>query len=118
MTAYLVAGMAQARSAGVQVKNNSMARGVSWLKRDLKTDRESGDELRAYLGFALGLSGNVDTSLLNQLYTRRSGLSPYGSALLGLALEQAKDNRAARKIGGTKWLGSVVACQPGSTARF
>ena len=46
--------------------------------------------------YALAVAGQPDAAGLGQVYDQRSKLSPYGMALLGLALEQAKDARARR----------------------
>ncbi len=40
------------------------------------------------------MAGQPDAAGLSQVYDKRRNLSPYGMALLGLALEQAKDGRA------------------------
>jgi uncharacterized protein YfaS (alpha-2-macroglobulin family) len=44
--------------------------------------------------YARALEGHADLAALGQLYDQRASLSPYGLAILGLALEQAKDGRA------------------------
>lgn len=95
MTAYVVAGLVQARTAGVQVQQNTINRGVNWLKKDFTADPKLVLDLRAYLVYALAVAGQADSGRLEEIYKRRADLSPYGLALLGLALEQIKDNRAA-----------------------
>ena len=95
MTAYVVAGLVQARAAGVEVKADAMQKGAAWLKRDFAEDPKLASDLRAYMQYALVLAGQVDTAALGAVYDQRASLSSYGMAILGLALEQAKDGRAA-----------------------
>jgi len=92
MTAYVVAGLVQAQGAGVQVKQEAIDNGAVWLQKN--ADPKLAGDLRAYMAYALVLAGKADAAALSALYDRRSGLSPYGMALLGLALEQVKDARA------------------------
>jgi uncharacterized protein YfaS (alpha-2-macroglobulin family) len=95
MTAYVVAGLAQAKAAGVQVNDEPIARGAAWLKTGFANDPKLAGDLRAYIVYALTVSGQPDGPALAQVFAERSKLSPYGLALLGLALEQVKDGRAA-----------------------
>ena len=44
--------------------------------------------------YALALAGKPTPRRSGQVYDQRANLSPYGLAVLGLALEQAKDARA------------------------
>ncbi len=94
MTAYVVAGLVQARAAGTQVNEDAIAKGVQWLKKDLASDLKLAVDFRAYLIYALTVAGQTDATELTAMYARRGDLSPYGMALLGLALENAKDGRA------------------------
>jgi uncharacterized protein YfaS (alpha-2-macroglobulin family) len=93
MTAYVVAGLVQARAAGVEVKPEAIQYGAAWLHRT--QDPKLASDLRAYMQYALVLAGQADTAALGEVYDKRASLSPYGMAILGLALEQAKDGRAA-----------------------
>ena len=95
MTAYVVAGLKQAQAAGVEVKPDALQKGAAWLHRTYTQSPDLASDLRAYMQYALALSGWVDAASLGELYDRRAKLSPYGVAILGLALEQAKDGRAA-----------------------
>jgi hypothetical protein len=94
MTAYVVAGLVQARDAGTKVKDDSINYGAAWLKKDLAEDSRMAADLRAYMVYALAVAGQASPDLLGQVYDKRSGLSPYGMAVAGLALEQAGDGRA------------------------
>jgi alpha-2-macroglobulin len=95
MTAYVVAGLVQAQAAGNKIKDGSIQNGVNWLRKDFAADPKMAADLRAYMMYALAVAGQPDTAAMNQIYDRRSSLSPYGMALLGLALEQVKDTRAS-----------------------
>lgn len=94
MTAYVVAGLVQARAAGVQVRRDTIDKGVAWVKKDFAADPKLAADLRAYLVYSLAVAGQADSGALGEVYNRKASLSPYGMALLGLALEQAKDPRA------------------------
>jgi uncharacterized protein YfaS (alpha-2-macroglobulin family) len=95
MTAYVVAGLAQAKAAGAQVKDQAVQKGVEWLKAHLASDTRLAGDLRAYMAYALTVAGQPDPAALAPIYGIRGKLSPYGLAVLGLAFEQAKDPRAA-----------------------
>jgi uncharacterized protein YfaS (alpha-2-macroglobulin family) len=95
MTAYVVAGLVQARAAGTQVNQEAIDKGVEWLKKELASDSKLTADFRAYLVYALTAAGQNDATELTGLYGRRSSLTPYGMAMFGLALENAKDGRAA-----------------------
>ncbi len=94
MTAYVVAGLMQARAAGVTVQDETINKGVAWLEQDFTRDPKLMPDLRAYMLYALSLAGRADAGRIGAVYDKRTTLSPYGLAILGLALEQAKDGRA------------------------
>ncbi len=94
MTAYVVAGLAQARAAGINVDESAVAKGVAWIKLYLAQHKHLAGDLHAYLLYALAESGNQDAADESLLYSQRSSLSPYGLSFLGLAFEHSKDNRA------------------------
>jgi uncharacterized protein YfaS (alpha-2-macroglobulin family) len=58
-------------------------------------DRVANPYRSAYAAYALALAGRPDQGLMGGLYAGRASMEPYALALLGLALEQAKDGRAA-----------------------
>jgi len=95
MTAYVVAGLAQAQSAGVEIKPDAMSRGAAWVAAEFAKEPNLAGDLRAYMLYSLALAGHPDSGGLGQVYTQRGKLSPYGLAVLGLALELAKDARAS-----------------------
>jgi len=88
-----VAGLSQAKATGVQINDEAVQKGVAWVKKNFASDSRLAPDLRAYMQFSLAMAGQPDATGLGQVYTQRSKLSPYGLAILGLALEQAKDPR-------------------------
>jgi len=95
MTAYVLAGLAQARSAGHQVREGTLERASSWLREQWPRLDRSPADLRAYVLYALALAGGRDSGWRDLLWSRRGDLSAYGLALLGLAMEASGDPRAA-----------------------
>jgi len=98
MTAYVVAGLAQAKAAGVQVNQEAIDKGALWVQKHFAQDSRLAADLRAYMAYSVTVvNPQLNAAQLGQVYDQRAKLSPYGMALLGLALEQAqaKDARAA-----------------------
>lgn len=95
MTAYVVAGLAEAARDGINIKDEALQKGITWLQNDVRKDAELQPDMKAYLAYALAEAGKYDSALTGRLYSDRSTLSPYGIALLGLAFDIAKDQRAA-----------------------
>ncbi len=87
MTAYVISGLKQAKAAGYDVKAEAVTKASAWLGGRWPQIRTDEADLRAYVAYVLG--AHVD-----EVWNARSSLSPYGLALLGLALQQAKDVRA------------------------
>ncbi|HWR53863.1 MAG TPA: MG2 domain-containing protein, partial [Bryobacteraceae bacterium] len=96
MTAYVVAGLAQARAAGVSVNAHSLDRGAGWLIQNYAQLKSPEADLRAYIVYALALAGKSNPELLEDAAGRRSGMTAYGLAVLGLAFHEVKDQRAAQ----------------------
>ncbi len=94
MTAYVVAGLAQAKAAGIQVDAGRIENGANWVIKSFAGDPKLAADLRAYMVYALALAGKPQPPAMQSVYDRRAKLSPYGLAVLGLAFEQSKDNRA------------------------
>jgi alpha-2-macroglobulin len=95
MTAYVVAGLVQAQEAGVKVNPDAITKGATWIKQDFAADPKLAADLRAYMVYAMVLAGQAGPAELTAVYNARSSMSPYGLAMLGLALERAKDSRGA-----------------------
>lgn len=94
MTAYVVAGLAQAKAAGQPVDSNRLANAVKWLRAAFDRESRALPDLRAYLAYSLALAGQKDAVVLDAVWGRRADLTHYGRALLGLALQLAGDRRA------------------------
>ena len=94
MTAYVVAGLSEAKNDGIIVREDMIASGVSWIQKTLAQDETLQPDLRAYMEYALALAGRSEKPVMDASYGARSKLSPYGVALLGLAFELSKDARA------------------------
>ena len=99
MSAYVVAGLMQAKAAGISVQDDAVNKGVAWVEQDFNKDPRLAADLRAYMVYALTLAGHADAGKIGAVYEKRSSLSPYGLAILGLALEQAQDKRAGEIAG-------------------
>jgi len=93
MTAYVVAGLAQARAAGVKVEDERLINGRNWLKEN--QDKFTNADMKAYAAYAAALTGEPIGPLNQDLYDARAKHSAYALSLLGLAFDAAKDKRAA-----------------------
>ncbi len=94
MTAYVVAGLAQARDAGVPIDDRSLERGRDSLVKQIRENPRALADIRAYLVYSLALSGDVDKALVDQLYESRDKFSPSGDAMMALLMLRLKDPRA------------------------
>jgi uncharacterized protein YfaS (alpha-2-macroglobulin family) len=94
MTAYVVAGLSQGRAAGQKVDWDWIQRGAEWLRTNSAKVKKTRLDLQAYVEYALALSG-TPAAQLDELYAQRGNMSGYSLALLGLALDARKDQRAA-----------------------
>jgi uncharacterized protein YfaS (alpha-2-macroglobulin family) len=106
MSAYVVDGLTIARRAGYGVNSYALSRGREHIKQMLDLGKlEDGKpidpESRAYLIYALTVSGenaaSTEARYVNDLFTKRHELQPYGRALLALALKYRADNDRARQ---------------------
>ncbi len=94
MTAYVLAGLSQAKAAGFDVKQDAIDRGLGWLRPQFDHSEKVKTDLRAYMAYALVLSGTHDAAILDSVWNQRSTLTAYGQALLGLAMLEMNDGRA------------------------
>src|SRR5208283_2021100 len=94
MTAYVLAGLSQAKAAGFDVKQDAIDRGRGWLKPYFDRSQKVKTDLRAYMAYALVLSGTREPAVLDSVWNQRSTLTAYGQALLGLAMLEVNDGRA------------------------
>jgi hypothetical protein len=93
MTAYVAAGLSQARAAGYKVDGEALKRGRKWLVDNFNKNVSA--DMRAYFLYAITLD-KPDRKLMDQVWKNKSSLSPYGTALLGLGLQAASDERAGQ----------------------
>src|SRR5215472_942811 len=103
MTAYVVDGLTMATRAGYPADAARVSRGREKLKQmisagKLETGKSIDPESRAYMIYALAASGDPGTNAMNDLFTRRNELQPYGRALLALSLKLKGDDARAREL--------------------
>jgi alpha-2-macroglobulin len=94
MTAYVVSGLAQAKSAGYDVKDEAMQNAEKWLKGQLAQHERMRADLRAYVVYALALDKAAEANMLDDAYRARKDMSSQGLSMLGLALYTSGDGRA------------------------
>ena len=97
MTAYVVSGLGEASQA-MDLNGDAGAmkgRGAAYLEKQLVDHPRMLPELRAYTVYALIEAGKTKHgSDLDALYSRRNDLSAEGLSMVGLAMIDAKDDRA------------------------
>jgi alpha-2-macroglobulin len=94
MSAYVLAGLSQAKRIGYDVDQDRLTKAQTWVRRAFDGDKKTIADLRAYMAYSLALSGMTDEEILNSVWDQRSDLTPYGTAMLGLAMNLANDSRA------------------------
>ncbi|MCP5109920.1 MAG: alpha-2-macroglobulin, partial [bacterium] len=94
MTAYVLTGLKHAEAAGYDVQRQSTRRAVDWLQNNWLDSANDKADLRAYALYALARGGYTDQAARHSVFNGRSSLTPYGKALLGLALQETGDARA------------------------
>ncbi|HLW53739.1 MAG TPA: MG2 domain-containing protein [Candidatus Angelobacter sp.] len=93
MTAYVISGLAQAKTAGYEIKPEALTNGEKFLKQQLQQHANMRPDLRAYVVYALALDKASDSKMLDEAYGRRSDMNSQGLSMLGLALHAAGDSR-------------------------
>ncbi len=93
MTAYVVYALSLAKGAGVAVDEGALSRGRSYLTGNLGRGLNE-PETHAFMTFALAKTGGAPKAAVDQLFERRTKLSPKGRALVALTLLAQKDGRA------------------------
>jgi alpha-2-macroglobulin len=89
MTAHVIAGLKEAKSAGYEVDEAAIKRGENWLRAEFRRQADAKADLRSYIAYALGAKEDVEA-----VWSSRSRMTSYGLAFLGLALDRLKDPRA------------------------
>src|SRR4030095_7292515 len=105
MTAYVIDGLTLASRAGYAVERSRINNGRQKLMQMLGSGKSDDGvaidpDTRAYMIYALGQSGTLDSSIINDLFAKRNELQGYGRALLALALKQHRDDNRARQVAG------------------
>jgi uncharacterized protein YfaS (alpha-2-macroglobulin family) len=105
MTAYVIDGLTLASRAGYKTDNSRITNGRDKLGRMIAAGKNDDGQAidpdtRAYMIYALGESGTLDGGLINELFSKRGELQPYGRALLALALKQRHDDGRAKQVAG------------------
>ncbi len=103
MTAYVVDGLAMALRAGFGIENYRLSRGRDKIRQLLDSGKlEDGKpidpESRAYLIYAYTVSGDAEARYLDDLFSKRNALQPYGRALLALSLKAKGDGARAKQV--------------------
>ncbi len=95
MTAYVITGLVQAKATGYDVDEARIVRARTWLLSEFSTSMAVKTDLRAYMAYALAMSGsNSNATVVDSVWNQRATLTSYGKALLGLAMAQINDPRA------------------------
>ncbi|MBU1089488.1 Ig-like domain-containing protein [Patescibacteria group bacterium] len=92
LTVYIVFALNETKSAGYAVDANIISRARNYLNSVLRNQnlKEPLDlATRAYILFVLSEGGNVDVSLLNNLYEQREDLPLFSRAQLAMALQKS-----------------------------
>ncbi len=84
MTTAVIAGLSQAKAAGVEIKSGVLENSATWLKAAYPKEPKMLADLKAYSIYALSLAG--DNSLIEDGWKQRSDMTAYGRALAGLGL--------------------------------
>ncbi|HWN09216.1 MAG TPA: MG2 domain-containing protein [Pyrinomonadaceae bacterium] len=105
MTAYVVDGLSLAKQNGYEIEDTRLSSGREKLKQMLDAGAtEAGTaidaETRAFMVYALEVSGGSDSRQLEKVFGERGNLQPYGRALLALALKHRRDDKRAREVAG------------------
>jgi uncharacterized protein YfaS (alpha-2-macroglobulin family) len=94
MTAYAVAGLVEAKAAGYGVEDARIERARKWLLAQFTGSTAVKTDLRAYMAYALVLSGSEsNAAIADSVWNQRATLTAYGKALLGLAMAEINDSR-------------------------
>jgi uncharacterized protein YfaS (alpha-2-macroglobulin family) len=100
MTAYVVSGLGQAQDTGYKLEAarawgpKHLDKGRTWLQSMLAAHPDMIPDLRAYVVYALAITGGAPKNALDKAWDDRGHLSDEGLALTGLALHAASDPRA------------------------
>ncbi len=94
MTAYVLAGLSQAHSAGYEVREDVLNKARRWLRQRAQSGQNMNADQLAYAAYALAVSGAKEAAVLDAAWTKRGEMTPYGVAVLGLGMKHAADARS------------------------
>lgn len=103
MTAYVIDGLSLAKQNSFEIEDNRLTSGRERLKQMLDAGTTQAGtgidaETRAFMVYALEVSGGSDGRHLEKVFGDRNNLQPYGRALLALTLKQRKDDKRSREV--------------------
>jgi alpha-2-macroglobulin len=98
MTAYVVSGYGQSQAAGYDVDHQSLLHGQQFLRSSLDHHPDTKPDLRAYVVYALELTGAGNSQMLDTAWQSRDSMAVQGLTLLGLALDEAGEVSRAQEI--------------------
>jgi uncharacterized protein YfaS (alpha-2-macroglobulin family) len=107
MSTYVLAGLSQAKQIGYEVDAERLSKAQAWVRHAFDSDQKIIADLRAYMVYALVLSGTRDKPVLDSVWQQRSELSAYGAAMLGLAMNLNNDPRTV-DLAATVEKGAIV----------
>ena len=96
MTAYVVYGMSLVKSAGYEVDEKRLKRGIKWLKNNYAGEGDI--NTKAYMVFSLVTAGVDCREWLLSLYYEYDALNPYSMAILSLSLKKAGLEKEAKNV--------------------
>lgn len=89
---YVMFGLAHAKKAGYLVDENRFQRGKEFLKNMIKSVSDYNQ--KAFMLYSLTYSGDIDNSMIEDVYKNKDKLNPYTLAQLCLVLKETNDSRA------------------------
>jgi hypothetical protein len=95
MTAYVALGLQQAQAAGYSVQHWRIQQARKWTEKRLAEGGKLAPDTRAYMLYALSMGEKPNPALVDRVWQKREEMTPFGWAVLGLALDRIKDGRAA-----------------------
>lgn len=93
LTSYVLLGLSYAESSGYRVDAERRERAETWLRQRLSSGLKAEPDEWGYALLALSRRGRTDAFVLKEAWLRRSQMTGFGLAALGLALHEAGDAR-------------------------
>ncbi|MCX7603606.1 MAG: MG2 domain-containing protein [Bryobacteraceae bacterium] len=99
LTSYVLLGLGYAEESGYRVDAGRRGRAEGWLKERLASGGKADPDEWACALLALSRRGRLDPLLAGEAWARRAGMTGFGLAALGLALDNARDSRRNEAAG-------------------